>query len=161
MKRVGFFIQWILWSNLVLLSPGLSFSAPSTPTPSTEFSLQQANQVLENAKQEVQRLKDAWDKTRLEATLYEQRSKRAYQKWVKSAKSPRDQALAGKERADLELQLAIERRKLAYVQLQKALFMQTANEAKLQALAQEKDESEIRAKMKELSLKLNPTPGEK
>jgi hypothetical protein len=61
----------------------------------------------------------------------------------------------------LELQLAIERRKLAYVQLQKALFMQTANEAKLQALAQEKDESEIRAKMKELSLKLNPTPGEK
>lgn len=151
--------HWIVLSILFMVWPGLSLSAQSGSTPVPNQALQETNQALENAKKEVQQLKDGWDKTRLEATLYEQRSKRAYQKWVKSVKSLRAQTLAGKERADLELQLAVERRKLAYVQLQKAIFMQTANEAKLQALAQEQDEAEIRAKMKQLDLKLNPTPG--
>src|SRR5258708_7971130 len=73
-----------------------------------------AAERLEKSRGEVQRLKDAWDKARLETTLYDQRSKRAYQKWVKAAKKAREQTKLQKEKAELELQLAIEKRKLAF-----------------------------------------------
>jgi hypothetical protein len=113
---------------------------------------------MEAVQKEVQTLRDAWDKTRLEATLYDQRAKRAYQKWIKAAKALRSQALAAKERADLELQLAVEKRKLAFVVLQEAIFRQAALDARMKELDQENDEAAIRLKMKELESKLNP-PG--
>ncbi len=128
----------------------------ANPTPQSEQALTQADKDMETARKEVQDLKDAWDKTRLEATLYDQRAKRAYQKWIKSAKSMRAQAQSGKERADLEFELAVEKRKLAYAHLQEALFRQAATEAKLQALDQEKDEAAILGKMKEIEAKLTP-----
>ena len=123
--------------------------------------MSQADQENRAAQQEVQKLRDAWDKTRLEATLYDQRAKRAYQKWLKSPKALKTQAQNAKEHADLELQWAVEKRKLAFVQWQKAVFLQAASEAKLKALDQQKDEAAIQAKIRALEQQLNPTPAVK
>jgi len=136
----------------------LTRSAFADPTPGPNQALNLANQDLEAAQKEVQSFRDDWDKTRLESTLYDKRAKRAYQKWIKAAKSIRAQALSAKERADLELQLAVEKRKLAFVVLQEAVFRQTALEARMKELDQKNDEVDIRAKMKDLESKLNPTP---
>jgi hypothetical protein len=141
-----------------LLAPALVFPAPNQPASGSDQALQAANQDLEAAQKEVQKLRDAWDKTRLEATLYDQRAKRAYQKWIKAAKSLRAQALAVKVHADLEFQLAVEKRKLAFVILQEAVFRQAELDAKVRELDQKKDEADIRAKMRELQTKLTPVP---
>jgi hypothetical protein len=111
---------------------------------------------LESAKLETQKLKDAWDKVRLETTLYDQRAKRAYQHWVKAAKKTKEQAKAAKDRADLEFQLAVEKRKLAYCEWQTALLRQAAKESEVLAMDQQKDMVTIRGKIKQLEGKLNP-----
>ena len=126
------------------------------PTPVPGQALNQAGKEMETAQQGVQTLRDAWDKTKLEAALYDKRAKRAYQRWIKSAKSLRAQARSAKERADLELQLAIERRKLAFVVLQEAVFRQAALDARMKEWDQRKDEADIRAKIKGLEVKLGP-----
>src|SRR5260221_3990459 len=80
------------------------------PTLSVDSLLDATAKALEKSKEEVNRLKDVWDKSRLETTLYDQRAKRAYQRWAalgaRAAKKLREQAKAAKERAELELQLA-------------------------------------------------------
>jgi hypothetical protein len=138
------------------LAPAILPATPPEPTPAPDAALNQAGKDMEASNQEVQKLRDAWDKTRLEATLYDQRAKRAYQKWIKSAKALRAQALAIKERADLELQLAVEKRKLAFVVLQEAIFRQAALDARMKELDQKKDEAAIRARMKGMEDKLKP-----
>src|SRR5581483_4570258 len=104
----------ILLSVFIRIHPWLTASVFAEPTPSPDNAFDAASQALDKAKAETQRLKDAWDKKRLETTLYDQRAKRAYQKWVKAAKNLKDQAKAQKERAELEFQIALEKRKLAY-----------------------------------------------
>ena len=114
-----------------------------------------AAKQLEKAKDETQKLKDAWDKTRLEVTLYDQRAKRAYQKWAKAVKTAKEQARLQKERAEMELQLAIEKRKLAFNEWQAAQLRQASREAEVKALDQEKDSAAIRDKIKKLEAKLS------
>src|SRR5690348_4967802 len=87
-------------------------ASAEAPTPDNRFDT--VAQELDKAKAETQRLKDAWDKERLETTLYEQRMKRAAQKFAKAAKDVKTKAKEQKERAELEFQLAVEKRKLAY-----------------------------------------------
>jgi hypothetical protein len=127
-------------------------AADSTPVADTVF--EAAAKALEKSKEEVQRLKDLWDKTRLETTLYDQRAKRAFQRWVKSKTKAREQAKAAKEKAELELQLAIEKRKLAYNQWQAAMLRQLSKESEVKALDQDKDTKAIRDQIKKLQDKL-------
>jgi hypothetical protein len=127
--------------------------ADSTPAP--DSSMDAAAKALDQARDETQKLKDDWDKTRLETTLYDQRAKRAYQKWVKAVKSAKEQARLQKERAELELALAIEKRKLAFNEWQAAQLRQAAREAQVKALDQEKDSAAIRERIKKLEEKLN------
>lgn len=151
MKPLKIMFAIICLLATVVIQPGLA-----DPPPGTDAALNQAGNDMEAANQEVQKLRDAWDKTKLECTLYDRRAKRAYQKWIKSAKTLRVQAKGAKEQADLELQLAIEKRKLAFVLMQEAIYRQTALDARMKELDQQKDEEAIRAKMKDLETKLGP-----
>lgn len=126
--------------------------------PSVEDRLAAESAKLEKAKAEVQGRKDAWDKSRLETTLYDQRAKRAYQRWVKAKKGGRAPAQASKERADLEFQLSVEKRKYAYNEWQAALLRQQSIEDGMKALDQEKDGAEILEKIHSLEKRLSP-PG--
>ncbi len=130
-------------------------SAFADPTPVTGDAFDAAAKELDKAKDETQKLKDAWDKTRLETTLYDQRAKRAYQKWAKAVKSAKESARLQKERAEMELQLAIEKRKLAFNEWQTAQLYQASREAEVKALDQEKDSAAIRERIRKLKEKLN------
>ncbi len=127
------------------------------PTPTSDSAFDAAAKELDKAKDETQRLKDSWDKSRLETTLYDQRAKRAYQRWTKAAKSLKDQAEVQKERAELEFQLAVEKRKLAYNEWQVAQLKMFAKESMVKALDQEKESSSIREKIEQLEGKIKPT----
>ena len=123
-------------------------------TPTADKALSLAAQEMDKAQQETQKLKDLWDKTRLETTLYEKRAKRAYQKWSKAAKTLKEQARAEKDKADLEFQLALEKRKLAYNEWQASQLRLLSHESRVKALDQEKQSVSIRLKIKQLENKL-------
>ncbi len=161
MRRIIFtgFICALACFSLLVTSAQANSILSSTPT-SKPSGLDQAltSEVndLEKAKSEVQALKDAWDRSRLEATLYEKRAKRAYLRWVKAAKNVKAEAQERKEKAELELQLAVEKRKLAYSFWQTSVFKQAAKESEVKALAQQKDTVGIKEKIKQLETKLGP-----
>jgi phytoene dehydrogenase-like protein len=140
---------------IILCSVGFTFAKTAT-TPANSTDVDVVGQKLDGLKEDVGKLKESWDKTRLEVTLYEKRAKRAYQKWVKAAKKVKADAKIQKEKADLELQLAVERRKLAFSQWQSRVFLQTAEESHLKSLAQDKDTKAIQEKIDRLEAKLKP-----
>ena len=77
---------------------------------------------------------------------------------MKSKTNAREQAKAVKGKAELELQLAIEKRKLAYNQWQAAMLRQLSKESEVKALDQDKATKVIRDQIKKLQDKLtSPT----
>jgi len=157
-KGMSFF-KWGIFLSAVICAceAPLWFSSlalAGQATPSVDNALDTAAKALEKSKEEVQRLKDAWDKTRLEATLYDKRAKRAYGRWVKATKKSREQAKLQKEKAELEFQLSIEKRKLAGSEWQAAQYRLSARESQVKALAQDSDTSAIQSKIKQLENKL-------
>lgn len=145
-------MKWFFLSVLVLLNT----SVWAHTDPAAGNAVDTLSQKLEATKAEVDKFKTDWDRTRLETTLYEQRSQRAYQRWVKAAKSARAKALAARDKADLELQMSVERRKLVFSKWQAAQLRQTSQEAELKALGQDEDTKAIEAKIQQLQTKLNP-----
>jgi hypothetical protein len=148
MKRPVVLLFALLCSDLRLT--GVAFAG--TPTPGSSFDT--VAQELDKAKAETQRLKDVWDKERLQTTLYEQRMKRAAQKFAKAAKDVKTKTKEQKERAEIEFQLAVEKRKLAYNEWQAAQLRAVAKETQLKALDQEKDNNAIRMRIDKLEVKL-------
>jgi hypothetical protein len=131
---------------------GLSFAQTTTvTTPSTADDL---GVKLDQAKADVDQFKNSWDKARLETTLYDQRAKRAYQRWLKAAKNLKAKAQEQKNKADLELQLSVERRKLAFSQWQAAQLREASEEALVKAFAQDRDTKAIQDKIQQLQSKL-------
>ena len=61
---------------IVLCSVGFTF-AKTAPTPANSTDVDVVGQKLDELKVDVGKLKESWDKTRLEVTLYEKRAKRA------------------------------------------------------------------------------------
>lgn len=140
----------------VFICVHLWFQAPAfaAPTPVSDKAFEAAAKGLDQAKSEVQKMKDVWDKARMETTLYDQRAKRAYQKWAKAKKDLKKKAEEQKERAQLELQLAIEKRKLAYNQWQAAQYRVLSHESQLKALDQDKDTRAVQERIKKMEEKL-------
>ncbi len=144
----------LIFSVLLMVGCGV-LSAQTTIQP-TRNDADGLTEKLDQAKAEVEQFKTAWDKARLETTLYEQRSKRAYQKWVKATKTAKAKAQAARDKADIELQLAVEKRKLAFSQWQSAQLREASDEAKIKALAQDQDTKAIQDKIRQLETKLAP-----
>jgi hypothetical protein len=130
--------------------------AQNTPQPTSEAILSDMSAKLDQAKATVDEFKNTWDKARLETTLYDQRAKRAYQRWLKAAKGLRAKAQEQRDRADFELQLSVERRKLAFSQWQSAQLREASEEAQVQAFAQDQGTKAIQDKIHQLQDKLTP-----
>src|SRR6202041_1464253 len=124
----------LLFSLYVTMGCGILL-AQTTPQPNADVNV--LGEKLDKAKADVDQFKNAWDKARLETTLYDQRAKRAYQRWLKAAKGLRVKAQEQRDKADLELQLSVERRKLAFSQWQSAQLREASEEAQVQAFAQD------------------------
>lgn len=155
---LGVLASWSLrWCCLVFLIFSISWAA-STPVPSVDSAFDAAGKALDQSKEEVQKFKDVWDKTRLETTLYDQRAKRAYKRWTKAVKGAKETAKEQKEKAELEFQLAVEKRKLAYNEWQAAQLRMMARESQVRALDQDKDSDAVREKIKQLEEKISPPP---
>jgi hypothetical protein len=157
MKRT-IFLKALVFGCTVGFCPAVAiWAAQPTPTPLLETQFNTAAEKYEKTKNEVQKLKDVWDKVKMEVTLYDQRAKRAYTRWAKAAKSVRKEAQTAKERAEMELKLAIEKRKLAYSNWQEAFYRMQADELKLKALDQSKDTQAIKERIAEIQNKLSPS----
>jgi hypothetical protein len=142
--------------SVLLIMVGCGVLSAQTTIQPTRNDADGLTEKLDQAKAEVEQFKTAWDKARLETTLYEQRSKRAYQKWVKATKTAKAKAQAARDKADIELQLAVEKRKLAFSQWQSAQLREASDEAKIKALAQDQDAKAIQDKIRQLETKLSP-----
>ena len=118
--------------------------------------LQAANQV-QKAQIEVDQLKDIWDRSRLESTLYDQRAQRAYKRWVAAKKDWKKKMGIHKDQAQLEFQLSVEKRKLAFDQWQQALYRLNAEQQLLSVAEQAKDILDTRAHINRLENQLYPS----
>jgi chromosome segregation ATPase len=159
MKKLNLFLSAFICANLWLIGfVGLSF-AQTTHQPNADVNA--LGEKLDQAKADVDQFKNAWDKARLETTLYDQRAQRAYQRWLKATKSLKTKAQGLRDKADLELQLSVERRKLAFSRWQSAQLREASEEAQVQAFAQDQGTKAIQVKIRQLQAKLSPlqTPG--
>jgi chromosome segregation ATPase len=155
MKKINLLLSVFIRACVACLwLTGFAF-AQTTPQP-TLSEVDGLSEKLDQVKADVEKFKNAWDKARLETTLYDQRAQRAYQRWVKAAKSLKAKTQAQRDKAALELQLAVERRKLAFSQWQSALLREAAEETKIKTFAQDRDTKAIQDKIRELETKLNP-----
>jgi hypothetical protein len=125
---------------------GLAVAASVVVEPQVEA----AAKALDKAKEEARSFRETWDKAKLEATLYDKRAKRAYEKWVKAAKGLRKEAEVQKGKAETELKLSTERRKLAYNEWQAALYRQALREAQLKLAEQERDIAIVKERIRKL-----------
>lgn len=147
------FLRRLLFCWCVMMGCGILLAQTTPPSNSDVDAL---GAKLDQTKQAVDQFKDAWDKARLETTLYDQRAQRAYQRWLKAAKSLRAKAQQQRDKADLELQLSVERRKLAFSQWQSAQLREASEEALVKAYAQDQDTKAIQDKIHQLQTKLAP-----
>jgi outer membrane murein-binding lipoprotein Lpp len=146
------FLKRLLFSLCVIIVSG-TLLAQTTHQPNTDVNA--LSEKLDQAKADVEQFKNAWDKARLETTLYDQRAKRAYQRWLKAAKSLKSKAQGQRDKADIELQLSMEKRKLAFSQWQSAQLREASEEAQVKAFAQDQDTKAIRDKIQQLQSKLS------
>ncbi|HXL72947.1 MAG TPA: hypothetical protein VN963_04910 [bacterium] len=149
------FLKRLALVFLILGIDGKLLFAQTTPEQESRATYE-LGQKLDQAKADVDQFKNAWDKARLETTLYDQRAKRAYQRWLKAAKGLRVKAQEQRDKADLELQLSVERRKLAFSQWQSAQLREASEEAQVQAFAQDQGTKAIQGKIQQLQAKLAP-----
>jgi chromosome segregation ATPase len=141
----------LLWFGLCCLLPGSALAQTPSVTEMGDM-----GEKLDQSKAAVEQFKNAWDRARLETTLYDQRAQRAYQRWLKAAKSLKAKAQGQRDKADLELQLSVERRKLAFSQWQSAQLREASEEAQVQAFAQDQNTKAIQDKIQQLQSKLSP-----
>jgi hypothetical protein len=163
-----FFDLWTsklsLWlcGFVLILVPVWAFA--QTPTPASQTpKLAQAAQQVQKAQEVVQKTKDAWDRSRLEATLYSQRADRAYRRWAAAKKDWKKKMAEHKDEAQLEFQVAVEKRKLSYDLWQQALDRLNAQQQLLNAEEVAEDIEATKAQLFKLESKLtpslSPTPG--
>ena len=150
------FLAFSVFICVHLCSMNFVWASPVS-APAADSALDEAGQKLEKAKAEVQRLKEVWDKARLETTLYDQRSQRAYKRWVAAKKDWKKKMAEHKDQAQLELELSIEKRKLAYSCWQEALYRQMMEESQVKALDQQKDTKAIEENIRHLQAQLGPS----
>ena len=149
--RLGVFAYAVfVGSNLLAQTPGPT-AADSDPK------VVQAAQEVQKAQTQADQFKDAWDRSRLESTLYDQRAQRAYQRWVRGKKDWKKKMALHKDQAQLEFQIAVEKRKLAYDLWQQALDRLNSAQQLLNAAGVAGDIEAARAQLRRLENQLPPS----
>jgi len=129
-----------------------------TPVASLDAKVTQAADQVQKAQDEVQKLKDVWDRSRLESTLYSQRAQRAYKRWTAAKKDWKKKMAQHKDEAQLEFELAVEKRKLAYDLWQQAQYRLNAQQQLLSAAEETKDIEDTQAHITKLQAQMTPLP---
>jgi hypothetical protein len=136
---------------------GVSAQTPEPTESETNPQVLRAADQVQKAQTEVDQLKDVWDRSRLESTLYDQRAQRAYQRWAAAKKDWKKKMALHKDQAQLEFQLSVEKRKLAFDRWQQALDQLNAAQQLLSAAEQAKDILDTRAHINRLENQLYPS----
>lgn len=149
----------LIWTSrlsvcAVVFFIGSAFAGADAPTAPDPRVAQAAEQV-QKTQAETQKLKDAWDRSRLEATLYDQRAQRAYRRWVAAKKDWKKKMEAHKDRAQLEFELAVEKRKMAFSLWREAQYRLEADRQLLGAAEQKGNIVEIKNHLKDIQGKLD------
>jgi len=131
-------------------------AAAQTPVPEQNTKITQAAQQVQTAQDEVQKLKDAWDRSRLESTLYSQRAQRAYKRWAAAKKDWKKKMAQHKDEAQLEFELAVEKRKLAFDLWQQAQYRLGAQQQLLNAAESSVDIQATQAHIAKLQSQVAP-----
>jgi hypothetical protein len=132
-------------------------SAADRPTP-VPTQVQAARKALLKAREEASRAKEAWDKSKLEATLWDQRYKRAYSEWAKSRGGARPAALEKRLRAEEDLKLALEVRRVNWYRSELASMRARAAEESLRILEMEAELSRVEERLKGMREARRATP---
>lgn len=126
-----------------------SAQAESEPTP---------NPVVLKARAESQRFRDAWDKAKLEASVYEKRQRRAYERWAKATKETKAAALKKRDQSVVEFKVSLEKRRLAWYEWELAKAKQIALEAETKAKGLREDVARVKKRIEALGGSWKPTP---
>jgi hypothetical protein len=129
-----------------------------TPVVTIDAKVTQAADQVQKAQDEVQKLKDAWDRSRLESTLYSQRAQRAYKRWAAAKKDWKKKMAQHKDEAQLEFELAVEKRKLAYDLWQQAQYRLGAQQQLLSAAEENQDIQDTQVHIDKLQSQIKPPP---
>lgn len=130
-----------------------------TPVSGQDAKIAQAARQVQTAQGEVQKLKDAWDRSRLESTLYSQRAQRAYKRWAAAKKDWKKKMAQHKDEAQLEFELAVEKRKLAFDLWQQAQYRLGAEQQLLSAAESTVDIQATQAHIAKLQSQMTPVLG--
>jgi len=123
--------------------------AESEPTP---------DPVVLKARSEPQQLRSAWDKARLEVTVYDKRYRRAYERWVKATKDTKASAMKRRDQAMVEFKISLERRRLAWYEWELGKAKQVALEADTKAKGLREDVARVKKRIEALGGSWKPTP---
>jgi hypothetical protein len=149
---------WCLGALVVnMILAGTVFA--QTPVAGQDAKIAQAARQVQTAQDEVQKLKDAWDRSRLESTLYGQRAQRAYKRWAAAKKDWKKKMAQHKDEAQLEFELAVEKRKLAFDLWQQAQYRLGAEQQLLNAAESTVDIQATQAHIAKLQSQMTPALG--
>lgn len=142
---------------LLALMAAASLGASDKPTP-VPTEIQGAQKALLKAREESARAKEAWDKSKLEATLWDQRYKRAYGEWAKSKGAARPAALEKRLRAEEDLKLALEARRLNWYRSELAAMRVRAAEDALKTLELQREATRVEERILEMKARKRAEP---
>jgi len=126
-----------------------------TPEPTEIIGVKKA---LVKAREEAVRAKEAWDKSKLEATLWDQRYKRAYSEWAKSKGGSRAAALDKRLKAEEDLKIALEVRRVHWYRAELASMKAKAAEDSLKIIEMELDLRRVEDRLKGMREARTPVP---
>jgi hypothetical protein len=105
-------VRTVILAFLMTLSVVAVAGTPAGRGAPESKTVQEVRAAMDRAKQEASNAKDAWDKSKLEATLWDQRYKRAYQEWTKSKGDARSATLKKRDQSEVDLKVALEGRRV-------------------------------------------------
>ncbi len=148
-----------LGAALLLLIAAGSMAAPApTPEIAVEVAATPTDPAVVKAVAEVKKARDAWDKARLETTVYEKRRKRAYDQWVRADRETKPRALARRDRAQNEFDLSVERRRLAWYRWEDARARLQAAESAARRKTLALDIERVRTRIQDMERKWGLSP---
>lgn len=133
-------------------------SATSEPLPAVAQPEPTPDPTVLKARSESLKLRDAWDHTRLESTVYDKRYHRSYDRWVKAAKEGKTAAMKKRDQAMVELKISLERRRLAWYEWELAKAKLVVLEAQNKAKGLREDVKRVKKRIEDLGGTWKPTP---
>lgn len=127
------------------------------PTPEPD-ALKVAKTAILTAKAQTAKAKDAWDRSKLECTLWDQRFKREYQQWVKARGDARKAAQDRRFQAEADLKLSLEVRRLNWYQYELAARRERAAEEQLKTAEMENELARVEERVRALKTRPAPVP---